>query len=182
MTTIKPDFEALIRDCFQHPEDLETLTRFNAAFRPPLLSALAVIARRDPSLAEDAYQAAFIKFIALLRAGPRPGISYAPYFIAIAKNSLLDEMRRTRRHVSVDDFFAEIMKLPQPDERQRAEARIALLQAMMQLKPRCQCALESYYLAEMPTQELAERLKIKPRSLYTLLDRCREALRQILKA
>src|ERR1051325_5331623 len=116
---MKPEFEALIRDCFRQPEDLETLTRFNAAFRPHLLAALAVIARRDPSLAEDAYQAAFIKFIAIFRDGPQPGINYVPYFIAIAKNSLIDEVRRTRRHVSVDDFFEEIIKLPQPDERQR---------------------------------------------------------------
>jgi len=53
---------------------------------------------------------------------------------------------------------------------------------MMQLKPRCQFALESYYLAEMPVQELAKQLEIKPRSLYMLLNRCREKLRQILRA
>jgi len=57
-------FEVMIRDCFQSPEDADTLTRFDAGFRPYLLAIL----RRyypEPSLAEDVYQSAFIKFIDL---------------------------------------------------------------------------------------------------------------------
>jgi RNA polymerase sigma factor (sigma-70 family) len=181
MTIIKPDFEALIRDCFQHPGDLEALTRFNTAFHPHVIAALATISRWDQSLVEDAYQAAFIRFIDLFRAGFRPEINYVPYFIAIAKNSLIDELRRARRHIPIDDIFEELINLPQPDERQRAETRIAILQAIMQLKPRCQFVLENYYLAEMSATDLARRLKIKPRSLYTTLNRCREELRRILQ-
>ena len=181
MAIIKPDFEALIHDCFAHPENSEMLTHFNTAFRPHLLATLTPLTRSDPSLAEDACQTALIKFLELFRAGAQPDIDYVPYFIAIARNSLLDELRLKRRHLLVDDIFEELIQLPRPDERRRAEIKIALLQAMLQLKPRCKFALESYYLMEMPTEEVARRLKVKPRSLYTTLDRCRKELRKILQ-
>jgi DNA-directed RNA polymerase specialized sigma24 family protein len=96
------DFEALIRDCFRHPGDVERLARFNGAFRPYLLAVLASLSGRDPSLAEDACQAALLKFIGIFRDGPRPGINYKAYFLAIAKHSLIDEARHRQRHVPME--------------------------------------------------------------------------------
>ena len=101
--------------------------------------------------------------------------------MVLAKNSLIDELRRLRRHVPLDETVEALIAQPRPDEQHRLEARIALLQALMRLSPRCRFVLEGYYIAEMPAQELAAHLRIQPQSLYSLLKRCLGQLANILK-
>lgn len=175
MTGMEPDFGAIIQDCFREPQDLETLTRFDAVFRPHLLAVLVAMCH-DPSLTEDAYHSALIKFIEIFRAGQRPGIDYAAYFVAIAKNCLIDELRSRQRHLPIDELFEVGIVPPQPDE-----AAIVILQAMMRLDRRCQFILESYYITQMSAVELAQHLGVRPNSVHMAIKRCRDKLRNILE-
>ena len=63
----------------------------------------------------------------------------------------------------------------------RTEARIIILQAMMRLERRCQFILESYYIKDMCSEDLARRLGVQPGSVHMAIKRCRDQLKKILK-
>ena len=138
--------------------------------------------RGDPSLAEDAYQTAFVKYIGIFREGPKPGIKYEPYFIVIAKNCLIDEIRRMKRNIPIDEVFYDEANQPETATTQDLDAKLFVLQGMMLLGRRCQFLLEGYYIAETPVPQLAKILRISPNSVYMTVKRCREELRRILSA
>lgn len=180
MTENEPDLDAIVRDCARNPDDVEAFQRLDAAFRPLLLVLLASLYQTDPSLAEDAYQSAFVKFIEALRAGRQP--TYAAYFISIAKNCLIDEIRHQQRQVPLLEVFEEEFASALPDALDQNEARIVVLEAMMRLDRRCQFIVESYYIADMSASQLARHLDVRPGSVHMAIKRCRDKLRQILTA
>lgn len=166
-----------IEECFERPIDQAALSDFDAKFRPVALAILLSMYSEEPTLAEDAYQTAFVKFLEIFRRGRRAEINYEAYFVAVAKHCLIDELRGRSRHVAID----ELLEDPQcPEEIQRMEMRISLLQAMLKLPRRCQFVLEAYYVRSMKTEEIAKRLSIQPGSFHMALLRCREALKKIL--
>jgi len=125
---------------------------------------------------EDGYQSAFIKYIEIFREGKKKGVVYDAYFVAIAKHSVIDELRKQSKQVPLD----EILELPTPtrsSELGEQEAGIAFFQALSSLDRRCQFLIESFYINGMSQQELAKRLKIQAQSVPMLLSRCRDALK-----
>jgi RNA polymerase sigma factor (sigma-70 family) len=180
LTSAKPDFEALIEACFQHPYDEQVYQRFYVVFRPYLTAILVSMSSGDSTLVQDALQSAFFKFVQVFRTGQRPRESSVSYFVALTKNCLYDEIRHYQRHVSIDEFFGLEFTPNQPDEEHQTQLRIAFMQALMQLDRRCQFILESYYIRGMRAEELARRLKIQTRSVHMAVKRCREKLRAIL--
>jgi RNA polymerase sigma factor (sigma-70 family) len=173
------DFEVMIRDCFESPEDVDILTRFDDAFRPYLLRVLSRYCP-DASLAADVYQAAFIKFMNLFKGGRRPRTNSKAYLVAIAKHSLIDEIRLQRRSVPVSEVCDGEITQTSPNEMQRAEVRLIVHQTMKRLDPRSQFILESYYLVGMPAAELAQCLGIQPASIHMAIKRCRMQLGKFL--
>ena len=179
MTRTHTDFEAMIRDCFQSPEDVDALTRFEAAFRPYLMAVLRKY-YPDPCLAEDVYQSAFIKFIDLFRSGQRPRTHYEAYFVTIAKHCLVDELRRQRRSVPISKVCEEEITQAAANTIELTELRLFVHEAMNRLDRRSQFILETYYLRGMPAAELAQYLRIQPDSVHMAIKRCRAQLAKIL--
>ena len=175
MTRTHADFEAMIRGCFQSPDDIDALTRFEGAFRPYLTAVLRKY-YPDPSLTADVYQMAFIKFIELFRGGQRPRTHYRAYLIAIAKHCLIDEIRRMRRSVSLSQVCEEEITQAAANTIELTEFRLLVHEAMKRLDRRGQFVLESYYLRGMPAAELARYLRIQPNSAHMAIKRCRAQL------
>jgi RNA polymerase sigma factor (sigma-70 family) len=173
--------DTIIAECFRSPEDLDVLTRFDAAFRPYAVAVLAAMAPPDPSLVQDAYQSSFIKYIQIFREGPRPKVQYPAYFITIAKNALIGEIRRQKGHIQLDELLPTSALSDNAAEASRTELRTELLQAMERLNRRCQFLIESHYIKGAPLPTLAERLHIEVGSVRTALHRCLDALRRILR-
>lgn len=171
---------AAIETCFKAPYDEANLRIFDELFRPRVMAILVALYRKDTAFAEDAYQSSLIKYIEVFRAGKKPEILYESYFVAIAKNSLLDELRKTAKHVSLE----EILELPASPDRSRldeTETGIAFFEALSRLDRRCQFLIESFYINGMSQEELAKRLKIQVQSVPVALSRCKEALKNYLK-
>ena len=47
-----------------------------------------------------------MKYLEIFRGGRRSGIAYDSYFVAIAKNALIDELRRHKKEVGLDAFLS----------------------------------------------------------------------------
>lgn len=179
MTQSHHELNELIASCFQNPQDVETLTRLHEAFRPYVIVILVSIAPDGSGLAEDAYQAAFIKYIEIFKSGRKPQ-NAVPYFIAIAKNCLIDELRRLQPYVPFDELIDEDFSAKNLDDTNRRDARMALLKGMSSLNQRCRFLLEQYYLKGTDIPQLAKYLKIQQDSVYVLLQRCRKELKNLL--
>ena len=180
MREAEPNWDALIRDCFRHPKDEATLGRFFEALLPYLTAALLATYTGDREIVRDALQSAFLKYINIFRKVETRDLALG-YFVVVAKNCLIDELRRRKGEVPIDEVAENELPFVQASSEDDREARMALLQyAMLQLDPRCQYVLESYYINEMNTAKLAERLSIAPESVPMVTKRCRERLRQIL--
>src|SRR6266478_5560934 len=107
MSPSSAEFGEIVRDCFRQPEKPSCLERLDRFLRPRLLAILVATYRTDPSLAEDAYHSAFIRYIGIFKQGPKPGVNYEGYFVAVAKHCLIDEIRRARRFVPFDQLLED---------------------------------------------------------------------------
>ena len=163
-----------IARCFQYPTE-HNLRELDQILRPRIYAILASVYRRSPEHVQDAYQSAFIKYLALFRKGPpNPAINYEGYFVAIAKNCLLDELRRESRHVPLDGLAEEL--LAQHGGAEEVEAGVTLFQAMSRLDRRCQFLLEAHYINAMSDWEVAEHLGVEATSVPALVSRCKQRL------
>jgi RNA polymerase sigma factor (sigma-70 family) len=180
LTDLEPAWGTLIHDCFEHPQSKATLARFFEAIIPYLRAALTSYHYGDPTLVEDAIQSAFVKFMKMFRESPRRPLRIG-YFVVIARNCLIDELRGRKGHLSIDDLAeselaaAKVPALRDPDH------RLTLIQhAMARLDSRCQFILESYYVNEMDSKDLAEMLNVSPDSVHMAIKRCRDRLRMAI--
>jgi RNA polymerase sigma factor (sigma-70 family) len=118
-----------------------------------------------------------MRFIVLFREGPR-SINYEAYFVAIAKNCLIDELRKVRGTVPFDDVFEVVT--PGVDPRARTEAKLELLLALEKLDARCRFAIQAHYIRGIPAVDLARHLGVEEESVHMVMRRCREALARVL--
>lgn len=169
-----------IARCFADPQNEAHLRQFDELFRPLVMAILVSLYRKDTAFVEDAYQSAFIKYIRIFENGRKDGVVYDAYFVAIAKNSLLDELRRKSKQVHLDEMFSPLSSTPSSALNEQ-EAGIAFFQALSTLDRRCQFLIESFYVTGMSQEELAKRLKVQAQSVPMLLSRCREGLKSRLK-
>lgn len=180
-TVLEVSLKSVIAVCFDRPDDQQALTELNRLLRPLVLASLARLAGDHPHLAEDAYQSAFVKYLSMFYEGSRVGIDYEAYFLAIAKNCLLDEFRTLGRTMQFDKEFAYELSALAAVSIPASEARVELLQAFGLLGQRCQFVLESYYIRGLPSEELARRLNIGHSSVHMAIKRCRDELKRILE-
>ena len=174
------ELQDLIELCYEYPNSSHHLVNFDQAFQLHIIAILVSMVR-DRSLAEDAYRSALVKFIRLFREGQRPVSkrAYVSYFVSIAKNCLVDELRQRQRTVPLDDLLAE-SNVPELQVTVDMDARIAVIKAMSLLERRCRYLLEGYYLVGFPIRDLALKLKIQENSAYVVLQRCRDELKKLL--
>lgn len=168
-----------IAKCFQSPTE-KNLRDLDSELRPRIYAILASLYRRSPEYVQDAYQSAFVKYLGIFRKGkPDPTINYEAYFVAIAKNSLLDELRKERKIVPLDDLANELTAHHSGID--EAQAVVQLFQALARLDSRCQFLLQAHYVNSMPDSEVAERLKVSKDSVPVLVSRCKHELLELIK-
>jgi RNA polymerase sigma factor (sigma-70 family) len=174
---LEPDWDALIQDCFEHPRSHAILGRFFEAILPYLRAALSARSIGDRSLIEDALQSAFVKYMDIFQKGPIRRVNLG-YFVVVAKNGLIDELRRRKGHLAIDDVAESELPSVSASTTDENSDRILLIQhAMAQLDSRCQFILESYYIDEVDAIRLAGWLKIAPDSVHVAIKRCRDRLK-----
>jgi RNA polymerase sigma factor (sigma-70 family) len=174
---LEPNWDALIQDCFEHPRSLASQGRFFEAILPYLRAALTSRYFGDRSLIEDALQSAFVKYMEIFQKMPKRRLNIG-YFVVVAKNCLIDELRRRKGHLAIDDVAEDELPSVPATTMDDQDGRMLLIQhAMMQLDPRCQFILESYYINEVDARKLAEWLKIAPDSVHAAVKRCRDRLK-----
>jgi RNA polymerase sigma factor (sigma-70 family) len=172
----EPDWPALIAACYAHPHSDGPLGRFFEALTPYLRAALAVRSISDPTLVDDALQATFLKSLKLFAQTPSPPVGVG-YFVVMAKHCLIDELRRRRGHLRIDEIAESDLpqtpgKGPEPDD------RLLLIQyGLARMEPRCRFVLERYYIDEVDSRALAKQLQVGPDSVHVVIKRCRDRLR-----
>jgi RNA polymerase sigma factor (sigma-70 family) len=176
------NFRALIERCFAGPEQHQAIEDLCTAIRPHLLVTLISLSRHNVELAEDALQNAFVKIIQLFRTRTRPfPMVTEAYLVTIAKNCLIDELRRQKHHVNIDELIQQdLLPIGQSDQSGEYIREELVLLALNRLDPKCQYLLESYYIGNAGIPELATILGIAPPSVYMTMKRCRGRLREIL--
>ncbi len=178
MTENEPDWGVLIRDCFNRPNDDAVLTTFFNASLPYIRASLLALYSREVGIVEDALQTACLKFLTIFRNKAHSNFSLG-YFIVIARNCLIDELRRRKGHLPIDDV-AEA-ELPSTSHTAGADLKMLLMQnALLQMDVRCQFVLQSYYINETDPKVLASWLEISPESIHMTIKRCRDRLKKIL--
>jgi RNA polymerase sigma factor (sigma-70 family) len=177
----EPDWDALIEGCFKRPRDNSRLTRFFKNILPYLRAALAATYSQDPSIVQDALQSAFVKYIEIFRKGKKPGKLQLGYFIVIAKNCLIDELRRRKGQVPIDEVAeVEVPIQETANVHDREDLMVFLQYAMSRLDARCQSILESYYINEVDAASLASWLGVSGESVHMAIKRCRDRLKSVV--
>ena len=176
----EPNWPALIRDCFAHPTDHDRLSRFFQQLYPYLWAALSTISSADKSMVEDALQSAFLKYMKIFSSPHKADLSVG-YFVVVARNCLIDELRRHTGHVPLDEVAEADLPHEQRDDPEEQEMRrLLVLHGLSQLDQRCQFVLESYYIDEVDSQKLAKQLGVGPDSIHVVIKRRRDRLREVL--
>ena len=162
--------------------DIGGLEALVQRYQRPALHA-AVLVCRDPALAEDLVQAAF------LRAYERidqfdPARPFGPWFLRSVVNDALMAVTR-RRQVSLEAEGAAPGELPAPDpdlaaRLEAAETREVVWAALEQLAPGQRAAVVLRYYLDLSDNEIAARLAVPPGTVRRRLHDARQRLRRLL--
>jgi RNA polymerase sigma factor (sigma-70 family) len=177
-----PQWDALVQECYRHPNDPETTGALFERLRPLLLATLAGVYPGDVAIAEDAVQNALLKLLAMFKKGPPRKLTEG-FFVVTARNSLLDELRRRKGEVAFDQLVRQEPTSIETTthEEEAFELRLRAVQAgITRLDPRCRFLLERYYIGEVESSVLAQTLRLAPDSIHMALKRCRDRLRALL--
>jgi len=138
------------------------------------------IARRvEPSVAEDLVQEVFLKVHE--RAGElRHTDRIAPWLFRVARNVVIDHLRRRRVFTSLDE--ADDLAMPAPENNLNAEMA-AWFRPMMDLLPeKYRVALELTEIEGLTQRQLAERCGISLSGAKSRVQRAKQLLEGIVRA
>ena len=159
-------------------QDHDALVELDKTLGREIRTYLSARADSDPSLVQDAYQDALVRFLELFQNPPDHPVEPG-YLVAIAKNCLIDHIRKNHAEHPLGELLSEMTPYAGNPE-DEWNTRIHLLQAVNRLDDRCRYVLESFYLEGLPAGDLAATLEVSTDSVYVLLQRCRERLRRHL--
>lgn len=169
----RPDWTSLVSDCFREPGNPAVTGRFVEPLRPLLRATLSPLCPSEPTLVEDAVQSTILRLLTLFHQGP-PRLLTEGYFAVIARNCLIDELRRRQRFTPLD----ELLSAPGPDDRELQ--MLQLQRGMLKLEPRCRYVLQRYYFAGASSTDIARAIGVSPDSIHVVLKRCRDRLRAVM--
>jgi RNA polymerase sigma factor (sigma-70 family) len=173
------EIEALFVEWAAAPTDQKLQVLFEKS-RPFLFATLISSFPDEVGIVDDALQDAYLKMFVMLRGGPKSHVRSINYLVIIAKNCLVDELRRRRGRVNFDELTQdELMKLSN-SESSRIENQIIIVATMTRLDQRTRYVLDSYYLQGRSTKEIALELGVQHDSIYMILKRCRDYFRSIV--
>ena len=146
----------------------------------------AYLITRDPGLAEDVVQDAFLQVYRAIRGfdSSRP---FEPWFMRSVVNASVKMMQKSARQVEVGDeadesILAELVSRVESVEEQveSIEIQNQIWDAMQKLSPRQRAVIVQRYFLEMSEKEMAEESGTAPGTVKWLLNAARERLRGLL--
>lgn len=141
---------------------------------------------RDPGLAEDIVQDAFLKAFRAIRGfdATRP---FEPWFLRSVVNASVKTMQRSAKQVEVGDesdeaLLAELAARVESVESQveSIEVQNQIWDAMQKLSPRQRAVIVQRYFLEMSEKEMAEEAGSAVGTVKWMLNAARERLRSLL--
>ena len=141
--------------------------------------SLALRYMRDPALAEDMAQEAFLKGFRLLR-GFRGDCRFSTWMYRVTCSVCLTEIARRgkRGEVTMESAGAEQSYEENPAARDSAEI---VRRCVTQLPERYATIVTMYYLDQAPYEEIAAAMKIPVGTLKTWMFRARKELRALVE-
>lgn len=135
----------------------------------------------DPSDADDLLQETFIKvYINIDRYSP--DYTFGQWVYTIARNTLIDYMRRRSDDVSIDErFLSPASPMPTPEESVIAAQRRLQFEACLQhLSPVYRQLIEMRFLEERSYEEIAEALSRPLNTIKTQIRRAKESMCRLI--
>lgn len=141
---------------------------------------------RDPGLAEDIVQDAFLKAFRAIRGfdATRP---FEPWFMRSVVNAAVKAMQRSARQVEVGDESDEALLAELAQRVESVEAQVESIEvqdqiwdAMQKLSPRQRAVVVQRYFLEMSEKEMAEEAGSAVGTVKWMLNAARERLRGLL--
>ena len=136
---------------------------------------------RDYQAAEDISQNVFVKLY-LKKPSYSPDASFKTWLYTIAKREALNQVKKQRRHASVDYDSPAFFEVEQDYlETILAEERdITLHRVLGNLKEEYRQVLYLYYFENMSVNDMALLLKKKPRQVSDLLYNAKKSLKSVI--
>lgn len=149
-------------------------------YERPVFNLISRIVR-NPSVAEDVTQDAFLKVFRHLAAFDT-GRKFSSWIFRIAHNSALDALRRTRDDAVLDGPHEHPVVVPTPDPVEAADLAQALEAALDGLRPELRAALVLRYQEECSYEEIADVMGIPEGTAKTFVHRARKQMADLLTA
>jgi RNA polymerase sigma-70 factor (ECF subfamily) len=160
------------------PLDFEALYR---ASRDDVFAYVATLLR-DRAAAEDVTALAFERAYRKRRTfDPRKGVQRA-WLFGIARNAALDELRRRKRHASMEAEPPDSSAASTEDAVEAAFNRAAVRSALLTLAVRDREVVALKFHAGLDNAEIAAVLGVSPSNAGTLLHRAMTKLREAIDA
>ena len=147
----------------------------------------AYLITRDPGLAEDIVQDAFIQAYYAIRSfdAARP---FEPWFMRSVVNAAVKLMQRSARQIQVGDEGAESLLAEFSAQIESIEAQVESIEiqdqiwdAMQKLSPRQRAVIVQRYFLDMGEKEMAEDADSAVGTVKWMLNAARERLRGLLE-
>ncbi len=173
------EIEVLFQKCVNVPNNSNFQVLFERS-RPLLAATLISSFPSDISIVEDALQDAYLKIFVMLKKRQLE-IRSVNYLVVIAKNCLVDELRKRKGKVTLDELTQDEHPRYCDEDGSRAENLGIIIAAMTKLDQRTKFVLESYYLQERHSREIAKDIGVQHESIYMILKRSREYFRAVIE-
>lgn len=134
---------------------------------------------RDPGLAEDMAQEAFLKAFRLLK-GFRGDCSFSTWLYRVTTSVCLTELNRRKRRGEIELLPSHAAKLA-TDQPEASDTPELIRRCVGQLPDRYATIVTLFYLQEVSYEEIAEIMKIPMGTLKTWMHRARHQLRKIVE-
>jgi RNA polymerase sigma-70 factor (ECF subfamily) len=136
---------------------------------------------RDPTLAEDAAQEAFLKAFRLLR-GFRGDCNFSTWMYRVTVSVCLTEIGRRKKRQEVELQPMAARQVQEADRRVESSDVLDMIRRCVNLLPgRYASIITLYYLKEIPYEEIARVMRIPMGTLKTWMFRARSQLRSIVE-
>lgn len=161
--------------------DREAETELVKHFQPAVLNIIRQATNN--SMIEDFAQDTLLLVIVKIRNGElKHPESLGAFIVRVAKNHVIEQMRKIRRRPSEDLEQAEQVRDPAPtalDQLQRSERRKGIRILIYKLNPRYRELLLRYYINEEPKEIICADLRMTSKQFDGVLHRARNSYRTI---